>query len=66
MRQVIIFPDEEGQGYTAQCPGLPGCHSQGDTWEEVIANIKEAVEVWIEDAVEYNEPIPEHISVWVG
>jgi predicted RNase H-like HicB family nuclease len=37
MRQVLIYLDEDG-GYVAECPSLPGCHSQGDTWEEVTAN----------------------------
>ena len=40
MRQIIITADEDGIGYTVECPSLPGCHSQGDTWEEAIANIK--------------------------
>ncbi len=52
-RQVIIYLDEDANGYFA------GCHSQGDTWEETLANIKEAIELWIADAIEYGEPIPE-------
>lgn len=65
-RQVIIYLDEDGNGYFADCPSLPGCHSQGDTWEETLANIKEAIELWIEDAIEHNESIPEDKAVWVG
>jgi len=65
-RQVIIYLDEDGNGYVADCPSLPGCHSQGDTWEETLANIKEAIELWIEDAIEHNEAIPEDKAVWVG
>jgi len=66
MRQALIFLDEDGEGYVAECPSLPGCHSQGDTWEETIASIKEAIEVWIEDAEAHGEPIPEDMPVWVG
>jgi predicted RNase H-like HicB family nuclease len=46
-RQVIIEPDETG-GYVVSCPSLPGCHSQGETIDEVLANIREAIELYIE------------------
>jgi predicted RNase H-like HicB family nuclease len=58
MRQVIIYTDENGE-WCASCPSLPGCHSQGESVEAAIANIKEAIEVWIEDAVQHGEPVPE-------
>jgi predicted RNase H-like HicB family nuclease len=41
--KVIIHPDEEG-GYWAEVPGFPGCVSEGDTLEEVRANIRDAFE----------------------
>jgi predicted RNase H-like HicB family nuclease len=44
---VIIEQDEEGY-YVAEVPALPGCLSQGKTHEEAIANIKEAIEGWLE------------------
>ncbi len=44
MRQVILIPDETG-GYTVEAPSLPGCISEGDTREEALANIKEAIEL---------------------
>ena len=43
---VVIETDEEG--YYAYCPELEGCHSQGTTLEEVMANIREAVELYLE------------------
>lgn len=43
---VVIEKDEHG--YYAYCPELEGCQSQGDTLEEVLANIKEAVELYLE------------------
>ncbi|MDQ7837785.1 MAG: type II toxin-antitoxin system HicB family antitoxin [Thermodesulfobacteriota bacterium] len=44
---VIIEKDEAGY-YVAEVPALPGCLSQGKTYEEAIANIKEAIEGWLE------------------
>ena len=50
MRQVIIYPGEDGF-WVAECPSLPGCISQGETKEEAIQNIKEAIALYI-DALE--------------
>lgn len=58
MRQVVIAPAEEG-GYCASVPSLPGCYSQGETWEETLANISEAIELFVEDMIENGEPVPE-------
>lgn len=58
MRQVILIPDETG-GYTVEVPSLPGCISEGDTLTEALTNIKEAIELWIEDAIAHGEEIPE-------
>ena len=57
-RQVILYPGEDGW-WVIECPSLPGCVSQGETEQIAIANIKEAMEVWIADAIEHGEPIPE-------
>lgn len=43
---IIIEKDEHG--YYAYCPELEGCQTQGDSLEEVLANIKEAIELYIE------------------
>jgi predicted RNase H-like HicB family nuclease len=59
MRQVIIYLDEDGEGYVAECPSLPGCVSQGDTWEEAVANIREAIEGYMEVLEEDGKPVPE-------
>lgn len=45
--KVIIEPQEEG-GYTVYAPSLPGCISQGETKEEALNNIKEAIELYLE------------------
>jgi predicted RNase H-like HicB family nuclease len=46
MRQVIVYSGEDGY-FVAECPSLPGCISQGETREEAIANIKEAIAGYI-------------------
>ena len=46
--KVILRPDAEDGGFNVSCPALPGCHSQGETMEEAMANIKEAIEGCLE------------------
>ncbi len=43
---VVLIPAEEG-GYTAIVPALPGCISEGDTEEEALINIRDAIEGWL-------------------
>ena len=54
---IIIHPAEEG-GFWVEVPTLPGCFSQGESIEEVMTNIKEAIELHIEGLVEEHEPVP--------
>lgn len=60
--RVILEPNESG-GYTVSVPLLPGCISEGDTREEALANIKEAIELYIESLEADGEPIPAEESV---
>lgn len=53
--KVIVHEAEEG-GFWAEAPALPGCVSQGETLEEVMANMREAAEGWL--SVEVPEPAP--------
>ncbi|MEO5348657.1 MAG: type II toxin-antitoxin system HicB family antitoxin [Magnetococcus sp. YQC-3] len=46
MRQAVIYPGEDGF-WIAECPSLPGCISQGETREEAIVNIREAIQVYL-------------------
>jgi predicted RNase H-like HicB family nuclease len=55
--KVVFEPAEEG-GYTAYVPSLPGCISEGDTYEDAQRNIKEAIQGWIEASKEFGDPIP--------
>ncbi|MEH2144914.1 type II toxin-antitoxin system HicB family antitoxin [Nostoc sp.] len=57
-RQVIIYPGEDGS-WVVECPSLPARISQGKTKTEAIANIKEAIELYIEVLQEEGRPIPE-------
>lgn len=56
--KVVFEPQEEG-GFTAIVPSLSGCVSQGDTFDETIANIKEAIELYIESLEADGLPVPE-------
>jgi predicted RNase H-like HicB family nuclease len=56
--QIILEPSEDG-GYTAVVPSLPGCISEGDTKEEAIKNIREAIELYLEPIEDDNEYNPE-------
>ncbi|MCL4558771.1 MAG: type II toxin-antitoxin system HicB family antitoxin [Deltaproteobacteria bacterium] len=55
---TIILEKEEDGGYHAFCPSLPGCHTQGDTYDEAMDNIKEAVKLYIESLKANKGPIP--------
>ena len=58
MRAAVIFRGEDGH-WVAECPSLPGCISQGATKAEAIANIREAIEGWLETMRAHGQPIPE-------
>ena len=60
--RVILEPNELG-GYTVMVPLLPGCISEGDTREEALANIKEAIELYIESLQADGESIPTEEAV---
>lgn len=53
--RVIVHKAEKG-GYWAECPALPGCATQGETEDELIENMQEAVLLWVETA---NEAVSE-------
>jgi predicted RNase H-like HicB family nuclease len=55
--KVAIHPAEEG-GFWAEVPALPGCITEGDTMEEVLANLQDAIEGWLEVASNSYIPSP--------
>lgn len=50
LEYTIVFQEEKEGGYSAWVPTLPGCASQGETFEEALSNIKEAIELYLEDS----------------
>jgi predicted RNase H-like HicB family nuclease len=58
MRQAVIYPGDDGF-WVAECPSLPGCVSQGETREQAIANIREAIEGYILALKDDGLPVPE-------
>ena len=59
--RVTIEQDEDGM-FVAEVPALPGCLSQGPTRAEVLANIQEAIKVYLESLKAHDEPVPPSIS----
>jgi len=62
--EVILEPEDEG-GYHISCPALKGCHSYGETREEALKNIKEAIELWLQSAQELGIKLPQRETVSV-
>lgn len=58
MRYTVILEQEADGGYVATVPALPGCVSQGDTHDEVMRNIREAADLYIEDCIAAGDPVP--------
>ncbi len=58
---MLIEQDEDGM-YVAEVPSLPGCISQGQTREEAVDNIKEAIAAYLESLEAHNEPVPPPIT----
>ena len=58
---IIIEADSDG--YFVSCPALQGCYSQGDSYEETVENIKDAIRLHVEDRLADGEEIPQHVSV---
>ncbi|MFQ5329952.1 MAG: type II toxin-antitoxin system HicB family antitoxin [Thermodesulfobacteriota bacterium] len=57
--EIIIYWSEEDQAFISEAPELPGCMAHGETHEAALANIRSAVELWLQTAREFNDPIPE-------
>lgn len=64
---VVIEYDPEEDVYLADCPLLPGCYTDGRTYEEAMANIQDAIKLVIESRLAVGDPVPvpELVSVTV-
>ncbi|MEW6140357.1 MAG: type II toxin-antitoxin system HicB family antitoxin [Thermodesulfobacteriota bacterium] len=56
---IIIYWNSEDEVFVAEVPELPGCMAHGDTEELALKNVKEAIELWIDTAREFGDPVPE-------
>ena len=57
--EIILYWSAEDTVFIAEVPELPGCMAHGDTQEEALANVKEAMQLWLDTAREFGDPIPE-------
>ena len=57
--EIIIYWSKADEAYVADVPELPGCMAHGNTYEEALKHAKEAIDLWIETAKEFDDPIPE-------
>jgi antitoxin HicB len=57
---VIVkpLPPDDGGGFVAVVPDLPGCMSDGETPQEALANVQDAIVAWIEAATDMGRPVP--------
>lgn len=59
---IVVEQDEDGV-YIASCPALQGCYSQGDTYDEAVENLKDAIRLHIEARREVGESVPIEIMI---
>jgi predicted RNase H-like HicB family nuclease len=57
--EIIIYWSNEDQVFVAEVPELRGCMAHGDTEESALKNIKDAIQLWIDTAREFGDPVPE-------
>ncbi|MGD1278441.1 MAG: type II toxin-antitoxin system HicB family antitoxin [Tepidisphaeraceae bacterium] len=58
MRYTVVLEEEADGGYVASVPALPGCVSQGDDRAQALSNIREAIELYVQDCRDAADPIP--------
>ena len=69
VEQVYRFPvviERDSDGYVATCPDLQGCYSQGDTYVEVLENIRSAIRLHIGDRIAENEEVEQSSAVSIS
>lgn len=57
--EIIIYWSNEDEVFIAEIPELQGCMAHGDTPEDALKNAKEAIQLWIDTAKEFKDPIPQ-------
>jgi len=67
LKYEAVFEEQEVGGFTVTVPALPGCISEGDTFEEAKVNITDAIKLYLEDLDADGENIPQpKVSVFTG
>lgn len=56
--EIVIFWSDEDGLYIAYAPELPGCMAHGDSYEEALASIREAMQLWIDVANKFGDRVP--------
>ena len=56
--EIIIYWSNEDEAFIAEVPELPGCMAHGATQEDALRNAKEAIQLWLDTAAEFGDPIP--------
>jgi predicted RNase H-like HicB family nuclease len=57
--EIILYWSDEDGLFVAEVPELPGCMAHGDTQEAALASAKDAMQLWIDTAIEFGDPVPE-------
>ncbi len=57
--EIIIYWEKEDEIYVAEVPELSGCIAHGSNYDEALKNVKEAIQLWMDTAKEFGDPIPE-------
>ena len=63
MRYTVVLEQESDGGYVASVPALAGCVSQGDSRAAALANIREAIELYVEDCRDAGDPVPTEVGI---
>ncbi len=61
--RLSVVVQKDADGYYAFCPELQGCYTQGDSYEEVMENVRDAIRLHLQDRIENGEDIPTFESV---
>ena len=62
MKYRILIEQDENGVFTVEVPSLPGCITQGETREEAMVNVKEAIMAYLESLRKHDEPVPPSIN----
>ena len=57
--EIIMYWSNEDDAFVAEVPELPGCAAHGDSQEMALAEVKQAVDLWVDTVREFGDPIPE-------